>query len=77
MSLRSQTNRTRSRRHRPTADGSVNADDPLARRDGRWYRPESELSDFAVYIPTGERRYLKTKAGARAALSRLYGDSAD
>ncbi|WP_338739969.1 polyphosphate kinase 1 [Haloplanus salilacus] len=38
----------------------------------RWYRPESETYDWAVRTADGERRYFKTRAGARDRLRSEY-----
>ena len=48
-------------------------EDPLERYADRWYRPDSKQYSFTVRTPDGGRRYLKTRAGAKAALKRLYG----
>ena len=56
-----------------SSDGGVFRGGPLARHQGRWYRPDSETYRFAVRTPDGNRRYLKTRPGAEAALRRLYG----
>jgi len=58
-----------------TSRFSTNEDrsvDPLKRYDAHWYRPDSEIYEFAVRTPDGDRRYLKTKAGAETALKQLY-----
>jgi polyphosphate kinase len=60
-----------------TPDGGRASDDPLHRYDDRWYRPESERYAFAVRTPDGDRRYLKTRAGAVAALTRFYEEGAE
>ncbi len=57
---------------RPSDEGAP-SDGPLARHRGRWYRPDSGSYRFAVRTPDGDRRYLKTRSGAEAALRRLYG----
>ncbi|WP_424002288.1 polyphosphate kinase 1 [Haloarcula salina] len=38
----------------------------------RWYVPNSDTYAYAVRTPDGDRRYLKTKAGAVDLLERLY-----
>jgi polyphosphate kinase len=42
------------------------------RHSDRWYDPDSDRYDYAVRTPAGDRRYLKTEDGARAALERYY-----
>lgn len=59
---------------RTVTDGE-GSDDPLDRYAGRWYRPESDIYQFAVRTPDGDRRYLKTREGAVSALKRLYNGS--
>jgi polyphosphate kinase len=39
---------------------------------GRWYRPESEQYEWAVRTTDGERRYFKTREGARDRLRSEY-----
>ncbi|MFC6721442.1 polyphosphate kinase 1 [Halobacteriaceae bacterium SHR40] len=56
-----------------TVDGGTISEDPLQRHESRWYRPDSSIYDFAVRTPDGGRRYLKTRAGAKAAIEELYG----
>ncbi|CCQ37859.1 polyphosphate kinase [Natronomonas moolapensis 8.8.11] len=59
-------------------DGATLPEGPLARHRDRWYRPDSGTYRFAVRTPDGDRRYLKTRSGAEAALRRLYDvDDAD
>jgi len=64
-------------------DGDDDADPDHTRSDGgdasvfdthadRWYRPESETYDWAVRTADGERRYFKTRAGARDRLRSEY-----
>jgi polyphosphate kinase len=60
-----------------STDGGRTSDGPLDRYDDRWYRPESDIYDFAVRTPDGDRRYLKTREGATAALTRFYDDEAE
>jgi len=61
-----------------TSNGGAPSNGPLARHQKRWYRPDSETYRFAVRTPDGDRRYLKTRSGAEAALRRLYdADGAD
>lgn len=38
----------------------------------RWYRPDSETYDWAVRTTNGERRYFKTREGARNRLQTEY-----
>jgi polyphosphate kinase len=55
-----------------TSDGGMPPEDPLSRHSERWYRPDSEIYEFAVRTPDGGRRYLKTEEGAATALRKLY-----
>ncbi len=41
----------------------------------RWYRPKSETYDWAVRTTNGERRYFKTRSGARDRLQSEYRQS--
>ncbi|GGN97189.1 polyphosphate kinase 1 [Haloarcula pellucida] len=53
-------------------DGGQLLSDPLDRYPEKWYRPDSDVYDYAVRTPDGERRYLKTRDGVASLLERLY-----
>ncbi|EMA05557.1 polyphosphate kinase [Haloarcula vallismortis] len=50
-------------------------DGVLSKYSDRWYVPDSVVYDYAVRMPDGERRYLKTKAGVTDLLERAYSDT--
>jgi len=51
------------------------ADRVISKYSDRWYVPDSVVYDYAVRMPDGERRYLKTKAGVTDLLERTYSDT--
>ena len=54
------------------ADGGGETGVLLDQHADQWYEPESDTYAFAVRTPDGDRRYLKTREGAEAALEELY-----
>jgi len=38
----------------------------------KWYEPDSDRYEYAIYLPDGGRTYRKTAAGAASALKRYY-----
>ena len=51
------------------SDGGVSV---FTEYDDHWYRPDSETYDWAVRTAAGERRYFKTRDGARNRLQAEY-----
>jgi polyphosphate kinase len=58
-----------------TGDPVADADDEsvFESHADRWYRPDSDIYDWAVRTEGGDRRYFKTRAGAANRLRAEYG----
>ena len=52
---------------------AAEADDVFDAHAEHWYRPDSETYDWAVRTADGDRRYFKTREGARERLRSEYG----
>jgi polyphosphate kinase len=59
----------------PDPEAAERGHGPLERYDDHWYAPASDIYEYAVRTPDGDRRYLKTETGAVELLERLYGES--
>ena len=56
-----------------SAEVEPSEEEILASHTSRWAIPDSDMYEYRVEKPDGDRRYYKTRRGAVEALMRFYG----